>query len=206
MKKPVVTVPDPFLKQPTKKVTQFDLNIQTQIKEMLAVLRTEKGIGLAANQIGYDNNVILVEFEDPDGKEHIPFTVVINPEVISTSEEIECFEEGCLSVPQIELDVDRASKIKIKYQNEKGKIVKKTPKGLLARVLQHEIDHLNGILFTERIREQFFAKFPEMKNLKILFCGSGEFAAIVLKGLILLGFNLEIITEKSKPAGRDGQI
>ena len=203
MKKSVITVPNSFLKQPTKKVKQFEDNLKKQIAEMFEVLRSEKGMGIAANQIGYDNNVILIEFKDPKGKENIPFTVVINPEIIKTSEEKECFEEGCLSVPQIELDVERASKIKIKYQNEKGKIIKAAPKGLFARILQHEVDHLNGIIFTERVKEQFFTQYPELKKLKILFCGSGEFAAVILKGLILLGFDLTIVTEQAKPAGRE---
>lgn len=207
MKTPlVITVPNQFLKQPTKKVEQFDDLLKQQIQKMLKVLRSEKGIGLAANQIGYDSNVILVEFEDPKGKEHIPFTVVINPEIVKASVEKECFEEGCLSVPQIELDVDRAAKIKIKYQDEKGKIIKAAPKGLFARILQHEVDHLNGIIFTEKVKEQFFNKYPELKKIKILFCGTGEFAAVILKGLILLGFDVTIVTEKAKPAGRDQKI
>lgn len=204
MKTPlVITVPNPFLKKPTKKVVLFDERLKKQIAKMLAVLRSEKGIGLAANQIGYDNNVILVEFEDPKGKENIPFTIIINPQIVEKSLEKEYFEEGCLSVPQIELDVERSSKIKVRYQNETGKVIKTAPKGLFARILQHEVDHLNGIIFTERIKEQFFAKFPNLENLKILFCGTDEFGQTILKGLILLGFNLEIITEKAKPAGRN---
>lgn len=204
MKTPlVITVPNPFLKKPTKKVVLVNDRLKKQVAKMLTVLRSDKGIGLAANQIGYDNNVILVEFEDPKGKENIPFTIIINPQIVEKSLGKEYFEEGCLSIPQIELDVERSSQIKIRYQNESGKIIKAAPKGLFARILQHEVDHLNGILFTERARDQFFAKYPEFKKLKIAFFGSGEFGAIILEGLILLGLNLDIYTEQAKPAGRD---
>ncbi len=202
----IVTVPNPKLKEVANKVTSFindDKNLETQISEMVKLLRKEGGIGLAANQIGYSNQVVIAEFKDPDGKEHIPLSVFINPEIVNYSEGFECFEEGCLSVPKIELDVTRPSSIKIKYQDISGKKIKSAPKGLFSRILQHEVDHLNGVLFTERMRDQFFREFKEFKNIKIAFFGSGIYASIILEGLILIGFNLEIYTEKAKPAGRD---
>ena len=205
----IVTVPNPKLSEVTRKVTSFSCELQNQIQKMVKVLRKEGGIGLAANQLGYDNRVIAIEFENlskKEGvKEHIPLTIFINPEVVEFSRQEECLEEGCLSVPKIELEVDRPSKLKLKYQNQEGHKIKIAPKGLLARILQHEIDHLNGIIFTERVKKQFFQKSPEFKNLKIAFFGSGEFAAIILEGLILLGLNLDIYTEKAKPAGRNQQ-
>ena len=204
----IITVPNPKLHEVTQKVTSFEKDsneLQMQIRRMVEVLREEGGIGLAANQLGYPNRVITIEFEELDKKKvekRIPLTIFINPEIVEYTNEKECFEEGCLSVPKIELEVERPTKFKLKYQNENGRRLKTAPKGLLARILQHEIDHLNGIIFTERVKEQFFAKFPEFKNSKIAFFGSGEFGAIILEGLILLGFNLDIYTEQAKPAGR----
>ncbi len=212
---PIITVPNQKLSQATSKVASFGENsdeLKSQIKKMVATLRQEGGIGLAANQLGYDNQVIAIEFKENDQKHskktskkrvEIPLTVFINPEIIEYGKALECFEEGCLSVPKIELEVERPIQIKIKYQDEKGKKIKSAPKGLLARILQHEIDHLNGILFTNRTKTQFFEKFPEFETIKIAFFGSGEFGAIILEGLILLGLDLDIYTEKSKPAGRE---
>ena len=200
---PIITVPNPILNQKTKKIISFGDNLNVQINIMLKVLREEGGIGLAANQVGFDNRLILIEYKDPENKSHIPLTIIINPKIAQQSKDKESFEEGCLSIPQIELEVERPSVLKMQYQDQNGRKIKIAPKGVLARVIQHEIDHLNGILFTQRCQEQLFTKFPKLKNVKILFFGTGEFAAIILKGLILLGFNLDIITEKSKIAGRN---
>ncbi|MBM2820523.1 MAG: methionyl-tRNA formyltransferase, methionyl-tRNA formyltransferase [Candidatus Berkelbacteria bacterium] len=202
----IVTIPNTKLMEVTQKVASFDNVLKNQIKDMVRTLRKEGGIGLAANQLGFDNQVIVAEFKDPDGKEHIPLSIYINPEIVRYSEKQECLEEGCLSVPKIELEIDRPEAIKIRYQDQAGKKYKIAPKGLIGRILQHEIDHLNGIVFTERAKDQFFIKFPEFKNIKIAFFGSGEFAAIILEGLILLGLNLDIYTEESKPSGRDQKI
>lgn len=211
MKEPsIITAPNPKLSEVTGKVTSFVQNsdeLKDQIKKMVATLRKEGGIGLAANQLGYNNQVLAIEYKEIDKKTskkrtEIPLTVFINPEIIEYGKTLECFEEGCLSVPKIELEVERPTQIKIKYQDEKGKKIKAAPKGLVARILQHEVDHINGTLFTDRVKSQFFQNYPEFKKLHIAFFGSGEFAAIILEGLILLGLNLDIYTEPSKPSGR----
>lgn len=200
----IVTVPDLKLHEPTQKVGSFDLELNKQIQNMTKALRAEGGVGLAANQLGYANRVLITEFDDPDKKDTIPYQVFINPEIVECSDEKSEADEGCLSIPPIELPVERAVKVKIKAQNEQGRKIKMTAKGLLARVLQHETDHLNGILFTDRIREKYLKDFPELKKIKVVFFGSAEFAMPILKGLILLGLNLPlIITETPKPAGRN---
>lgn len=214
MQKPnIIIVPNPILKEKTEKVSSFDSVLKNQIEEMVRTLRKEGGVGLAANQIGYQNQVIVVEFKPTDPSQSkdsevkpIPLTIYINPEIIEFSEKKENFEEGCLSVPKIELEVLRPSAIKIKYQNERGLKKKSAPKGILARILQHEVNHLNGIIFIELAKKQFFEKNPNFKDLKILFVGSGDFASVILEGLIHLGLNLDILTEKAKPAGRDQTI
>lgn len=199
----IITVPNEILSEVAKKATSFDIVLENQIKIMRKFLKSHDGAGLAANQIGLSNRVVVIEFEDPDKKEEsIPFQAFINPEIVEASPELDCLEEGCLSVPQIELPVERSIKIKLRAQTYQGKKFKLTAKGILARILQHEIDHLNGIIFTERIKEKLYLKNPELKKIKIAFFGSGDFALPVLEGLILLGFNPLIITEKPKPAGR----
>jgi len=210
MQKPnIITVPNPILKKKTEKVFSFNDELKNQIEAMVRTLRHEGGVGLAANQIGYQNQTIAIEFKPTDKDSEIkpiPLTIYINPEIIEFSEKKENFEEGCLSVPKIELEVLRPSSIKIKYRNEKGLKKKSAPKGILARILQHEVDHLNGVVFIELAKKQFFEKNPNFKDLKILFVGSGGFASIILEGLIHLGLNLDILTEKAKPAGRDQTI
>ena len=196
----VITVPNPILKEKTEKISSVDDSIRLQIHEMVKTLRTEGGIGLAANQLGYKNKLVAIEFNDPKNANHIPLTIFINPEVVKYSKEHECFDEGCLSVPKIELEVERPTHLKLKYEDEHGHKIKIAPKGLLARILQHEIDHLNGILFTEVARTQLLSKYPELKNTKVAFFGTGPFAAIILEGLIHMGLSLDIYTEKNSPA------
>lgn len=199
----ILTAPHPFLKAKTKKIVFFNDSLKSQIMTMLKVLRQEGGIGLAANQVGLDNRTILVEFKDPDKKENIPLMIMCNPQIIQQSKETIILEEGCLSTPNIELEVMRPKNLKMRYQDLNGRQKKIAPKGILARVVQHEVDHLDGVLFTKRSQEQLFSQAPILKNFKILFMGSGEFAAVILNGLILIGFELDIVTEKTKAAGRN---
>lgn len=199
----VITVPNPTLKKPTEKVTIFDDGLEKQVKLMRQMLKKADGVGLAANQIGYSNSVFVVEFSDPEEKNSIPFTVFINPKIIEESLEKEDLDEGCLSVPQIELPVTRSTKIKVQAQNLSGKKIKITAKNLLAKVMLHENDHLNGTVFTERIQAELIKKYPNYKSKKIIFIGTGDFAELILRGLILTGFNItSVITESPKPSGR----
>lgn len=202
----IITIPNKILSEVTKKVTSFDSELENKIKIMRGFLKTHDGAGLAANQIGLDKRVIVIEFEDEKEKNSIPFRAFINPEIVESCPEKDSLEEGCLSVPQIELPVERAKKIKIRAQNLQGKKIKLAAKDVFARILQHEIDHLNGIIFTERVKEKFLRDNPILKKLKIGFFGSGNFAAPILEGLILLGLKLTIVTEKSKPAGRKQKL
>ena len=201
----VITVPNPALKEKTENISSLDEPIKRQTKEMVETLRAEGGIGLAANQLGYKNKLVVIEFNDPENTSHIPLTIFINPEIVEYSKELECFDEGCLSVPKIEFEIERPTHIKLKYKDEHGHKLKIAPKGLLARILQHEVDHLDGILFTEIAKTQLFKKHPELKNIKIAFFGTGPFAAIILEGLIHMGLNLDIYTENNSPAAKTAQ-
>lgn len=200
----LITSPNPTLRKVTPKVTSFNNDLKKQVQLMRQIMH-DGGVGLAANQIGFNNRVVVIECEN-ESRGRIPFTALINPEIIECSEELTTEEEGCLSIPRVELEVDRSRKIKLKYQDLEGHKIKIAPKGFFARVLQHEVDHLNGILFTDRIKDQINKKHPELKNLNILFCGSGEYAAFILQGLLVIGFNPDILTEPAKPAGRDKHL
>lgn len=184
----------------------FGEDLIDQISLMTKALRAEGGVGLAANQLGFDNSVLIVECPYKD-RGLIPLTIFINPEIVEYSNETDLMDEGCLSLPPIELETERSLKLKVKYRDELGKWHKIAPKNFLARILQHETDHLNGILFTDRVRKKFLTDFPELKDLKIVYIGSGDFAEIILKGLIVLGLNIPlVITEQGKPAGRNKKV
>lgn len=201
----IITAPNPILSQVTEKVTSFDNELESQIAELVATLRAdENGVGLSANQVGFEKRVCVIEYNDPKNKNTIPLQIIVNPEIVKMSSQEEAFEEGCLSIPQMFLPVERPVSIKLRAQNQTGKKIKIAAKGILARVLQHEIDHLNGVIFTQRFKEKYFSDFPEVKKLKIIFVGTGDFADLILKGLLLLELNIPlIITEKIQSSGRN---
>src|SRR3990167_1095387 len=130
----VVTVPDERLIKATQKVASFGNALKNQINIMTEALSHEGGIGIASNQLGFDNQVCIIEFNDPEDKNSFPRQVIINAEIAEKSEELATFDEGCLSVPKIELSTERSTSIKIRCQDQTGKRKKFLAKGLLARV------------------------------------------------------------------------
>jgi len=140
----ILTVPDPVL---SKKSTEVDDTkdpfIQGLISNMQETLKQAKGIGLAAPQVGVNKRVIIVKLWHHE-------YVLINPRLTYKSREKEVSEEGCLSLPGVYFKIERSKKVRVKAQDPEGKKVKIKAKGLLARALQHEIDHLEGILIKER--------------------------------------------------------
>lgn len=147
----IVTIPDPVLRRKAHKVTEFDKDLQTLIDDMIDTMREAPGVGLAAPQIGVSQRVIVIEYGD-DENEEAPkklFTLV-NPEIVSGSEELVEGMEACLSIPRIQGEVERHEKLIVKAINRHCKPVKLKLSGWLARIFQHEIDHLEGILFTDR--------------------------------------------------------
>ena len=148
----VLTMEHPALRQKAKKVRTFGPALQRLVEDMLETMRDEPGIGLAANQVGVLQRVIVVELpeneEDPQsGKTY----AVINPKIVKASREQVEAEEGCLSVPGLVGDVWRATQVTVRGQDVRGKPIRIKARDLLARVLQHEIDHLNGTLFIDRV-------------------------------------------------------
>ena len=149
--RPIVSIPEAVLRRKAKKVTTFDKDLQTLIDDMIETMRVAPGVGLAAPQVDVSLRLIVVEYGD-DEDEDAPkkLYTVINPEIVSTSEELTDGTEACLSIPRIMGDVERHEKIVVKGLNRFGKPVKYKLSGWMARIFQHEIDHLEGVLFTDR--------------------------------------------------------
>lgn len=152
----IVKVPDPVLRRKAHKVDEFDKNLQDLIDDMVETMRDEPGVGLAAPQVGISSKVIVVEFgdeNDPEKPERL--YAVVNPEIVSQSEELDLGIEGCLSIPGLVGEVERNASIVVKGLNRHGRPIKIKASGWLARIFQHEIDHLNGVLFTDRAERVF---------------------------------------------------
>jgi peptide deformylase len=151
----IVTIPDPVLRRKAHYVTTFDKNLLTLIEDMVETMREAPGVGLAAPQIGLSDRLIVVEYyqhEEDEENEEAPKKVwaMINPEIVKSSEETLMGVEGCLSIPGLVGEVERHAAVQVKGLNRHGKPMKVKAEGWLARIFQHEIDHLNGVLFTER--------------------------------------------------------
>ena len=140
--KEIVTYPDPILRQQAKAVSKLDAGTRKLAEDMVATLRRENGLGLAANQVGALQKVFV--YDDGTGP-----GILINPKIVNASGE-QVGVEGCLSVPGLQGEVKRASFVEIRGTDLNGKPVKIKAEGLLARIFQHELDHLNGMLFIDR--------------------------------------------------------
>jgi len=144
--------PDPVLRRKGKKIKSFDKEFQTLVDDMIETLRHEPGVGLAAPQVNISSQLIVVEYPLDDQVENAEpkIFVLANPEITEFSPETVVEVEGCLSVPGLLGDVERASQITVKGLNRFGQKQKIVARGWLARIFQHEIDHVNGILFIDR--------------------------------------------------------
>ena len=156
--KPIITIPNKLLEDPTEKVGKITDYIKDVAEDLMdTVLKAEdpEGAGLSANQIGVNKRMCAVRnfYEDSKtGNVSSEDTILINPKIISHSNETGMDWEGCLSVPDVYGQVPRFKKIKIKAKGIDGQKVRLTASGYFARVIQHELDHLEGILFTERVQ------------------------------------------------------
>jgi peptide deformylase len=141
--RPILVVGNPVLHQKAKRVSQVDRGIQRLIDDMIETMRAAPGVGLAGPQVGLPLRLAVIEVDDK-------VTVIINPEITKRSGELE-LDEGCLSVPGFWGTVTRAEKVTVKAKDRHGKDVRLTAEGLLAQALQHEIDHLDGTLYVDRM-------------------------------------------------------
>ncbi|PZQ49149.1 MAG: peptide deformylase [Micavibrio aeruginosavorus] len=147
----IITVPDPVLKEVAKKVETVDDALRRQLDRMLHTMYEAPGIGLAANQIGILNRVLVMDTAQREEKETRKPIFMINPEIIWESEEPSVWEEGCLSIPGQFADVERPLEVRVKYLDYNGKIQESVFEGLASHCVQHEIDHLNGTLFIDHL-------------------------------------------------------
>lgn len=149
-------IDDPVLRRKAKKAVKVTPELRQLIDDMIETMRDTPGVGLAAPQVGVSERVIVVEYAEDDEDEDAPparkkLYVVINPEIIWASEELVEGAEGCLSVPGWLGDVARHDAIALKGLNRSGQKIKINAEGWLARIFQHEIDHLDGILYIDRL-------------------------------------------------------
>ena len=162
----IYTFSEKVLRQEAETVDLFDDDLKLLISDMVDTMREAPGVGLAAPQIGVSKRVIVVEFGHEED-ESIPkqLYAVVNPEIVRLSEETVSGIEGCLSVPGFVGEVDRARIVTVKGQDSEGKPIKVRAEGWLARIFQHEIDHVNGILYTDRTENIWKPEPEEMDSI-----------------------------------------
>lgn len=157
MRRKIILYTSPGLRKKSVKVARVDAGIKKLAKDVIETMRTGFGIGLSAPQIGVLKRMLAYEYIKPMGAKDpspsVPLRILINPEITHFSKTTEMGEEGCLSFPDLYGDVRRSKKITVKAVDINGKPIEFKAKGLEARVIQHEVDHLNGILFVDRLSE-----------------------------------------------------
>jgi len=191
--KPIITIPDPILRQASKPVERVDDELRLLLDDMLETMYDAPGIGLAAIQIGIPLRIVTVDVgersideksaavdaddieedaESGESQDEPPLTpnplFLINPEIITRSDQRSVYEEGCLSIPEFYAEVERPAICRIKYLDRAGKLQELEADDILATCIQHEIDHLDGTLFIDHIsklkRDRVVKKFTKMKK------------------------------------------
>ena len=164
----IIELPDPRLKQVSKPVEAFDDDLRTLVADMFETMYDAPGIGLAAIQVAVPLRVLVIDLQEPDadadpehcddhgcGHDHRPVKrnprVFINPQILEGSDQLSVYNEGCLSVPDQFAEVERPATVRVSWLDREGRIHEQTLDGLLATCLQHEMDHLNGVLFIDHL-------------------------------------------------------
>jgi peptide deformylase len=166
----IVTLPDSLLRLKARKVSVVDDEVRRLIDDMIETMRIAPGVGLAAPQVGDSRRVIVVEYAEPPEQEGEParppkLYALINPEIVRHSQELVTGVEGCLSVPGLIGQVERFDTVTVKGQNRQGQSVRIKATGWLARILQHEIDHLDGTLFIDRASEVWQGEEKDIESI-----------------------------------------
>ncbi len=146
------TLGDRVLRQPAKRISKVDAAVRDLARDMLRSMYTARGIGLAAPQVGVHKQLLVIDLDIENAA--APPLVLINPEITSVSASVDTYEEGCLSIPGVYLDVVRPSAIQLSYRDEMGRPRTMKTDGLMARCIQHEMDHLQGVLFVDRVTDE----------------------------------------------------
>lgn len=145
----IITVPDPVLKNVSDPVSGLDADTKRLLDDMLETMYAAPGIGLAAIQIGVPKRLVVLDVSGKDEPNAPRF--LVNPEIIAVSDEMQVYEEGCLSIPDVYDEVERPARVQVRYQDYAGETVEEWADGLYAVCVQHEIDHLNGVLFIDHL-------------------------------------------------------
>ena len=151
---PIVEIPDPRLRLVSKPVEEVTDDTRSLVADMTETMYAASGIGLAAIQVGVDLRVVVIDLqerEDEEGKPVRDARAYINPEILSVSDELSTYNEGCLSIPEQYAEVKRPARCRVRWLDERGEAREEELDGLLATCMQHEIDHLNGILFVDHV-------------------------------------------------------
>ncbi|KGF68191.1 peptide deformylase [Hoeflea sp. BAL378] len=167
--KPIIYLPDPILRQQSQPVERVDQELSGFIDDMIETMYDAPGIGLAAIQVGVPRRLLVIDVAGKDEPRNPQ--VFINPELVATGDEINVYEEGCLSIPDYYADVERPESITVKHLDRDGRERVTEAGGLLATCLQHEIDHLNGVLFIDHIsklkRDMVIRKFTKLAKQRV---------------------------------------
>ena len=151
---PIVEVPDPRLRLVSKPVESVDDDVRRLVSDMTETMYAAHGIGLAAIQVGVDRRVLVIDLQEERGAEDKPARApraYINPEILAESDELSTYNEGCLSIPEQYADVARPASCRVRWLDEQGERHEEDLDGLLATCMQHEVDHLNGVLFIDHL-------------------------------------------------------
>lgn len=168
---PIVEVPDARLRLVSKPVEAVDDDTRQLVADMIETMYDARGIGLAAIQVGVDRRVLVIDLQEREEEEGEPVRdprAYINPEVLEVSEETSTYNEGCLSIPEQYADVARPARCRVRWLDEQGGEHEEWLEGLLATCMQHEIDHLNGVLFIDHIsrlkRDMVLKKLAKLRK------------------------------------------
>ena len=168
---PIVEVPDPRLRKISSPVEQVDDGVRALVADMFETMYAAPGIGLAAIQVGVPKRILVIDLQEPEEEGGAPVKdprVFINPEILTHSDQEVPYTEGCLSVPDQYAEVDRPDRIRARWLDLDGKPHEEEIEGLLATCLQHEMDHLNGILFIDHLsrlkREMILKKIAKQRK------------------------------------------
>jgi peptide deformylase len=169
----ILEIPHPGLRAVAKPVAEVNDDVRKIVNDMFDTMYDARGIGLAATQVGIEQRIVVIDLQEPEGEgeDAKPVRkplVYINPELISVSEELSSYNEGCLSIPEQYAEVERPARCTARWRDEKGEAHEGEFDGLLATALQHEIDHLNGVLFIDYLsklkRDMLLKKLTKLRK------------------------------------------
>jgi len=150
----ILEVPDPGLRAVAAPVSEVDDSIRATLADMFETMYAARGIGLAATQVGIEQRLVVIDLQEEEGEDGKPIRTpvsFVNPELLWVSDEVAKYNEGCLSIPDQYAEVERPARCRVKWQDADGKPHEQEMDGLMSTCIQHEIDHLNGVLFTDHI-------------------------------------------------------